>query len=147
MAVVAERMRRTHRRHFRNGSSETSPGVRPSEPLQRPKREVPTFGTLAGEVDKFDHERFALGGWQAINKATQVFQGDLRIFAVSRVGKEGLPPVLKDDFGIHHLCPHNALPFSGLGAAKPALPFYADASAATRSAATACWAAHVLNAP
>jgi hypothetical protein len=32
----------------------------------------------------------------------------------------------------------NALPFSGLGAAKPALRFYADASAATRSAATAC---------
>jgi hypothetical protein len=28
---------------------------------------------------------------------------------------------------------HNALPFSGLGAAKPALRFYADASAATRS--------------
>src|SRR5450631_249755 len=33
--------------------------------------------------------------------------------------------------------PPNALPFSGLGAAKPALRFYADASAATRSA-TAC---------
>jgi hypothetical protein len=33
--------------------------------------------------------------------------------------------------------PPNALPFSGLGAAKPALRFYADASAATRSAATA----------
>jgi len=32
----------------------------------------------------------------------------------------------------------NALPFSGLGAAKPARRFYADASAATRSAATAC---------
>jgi hypothetical protein len=34
----------------------------------------------------------------------------------------------------------NALPFSGLGAAKPALRFYADAAAATRSvsAATAC---------
>jgi hypothetical protein len=30
------------------------------------------------------------------------------------------------------------LPFSGLGAAKPTLRFYADASAATRSAATAC---------
>jgi hypothetical protein len=27
----------------------------------------------------------------------------------------------------------NALPFSGLGAAKPALRFYADTSAATRS--------------
>jgi len=27
----------------------------------------------------------------------------------------------------------NGLPFSGLGAAKPALRFYADASAATRS--------------
>jgi hypothetical protein len=37
--------------------------------------------------------------------------------------------------------PSNALPFSGLGAAKPTLRFYADASAATRSAATACWAA------
>ena len=35
----------------------------------------------------------------------------------------------------------NALPFSGLGAAKPAPRFYADASAATRSAATACWPA------
>jgi hypothetical protein len=32
----------------------------------------------------------------------------------------------------------NDLPFSGLGAAKPAPRFYADASAATRSAATAC---------
>jgi len=32
----------------------------------------------------------------------------------------------------------NALPFSGLGAAKPAPRFYADAAAATRSAATAC---------
>ena len=32
----------------------------------------------------------------------------------------------------------NDLPFSGLGAAKPALRVYADASAATRSAATAC---------
>ena len=39
-------------------------------------------------------------------------------------------------------CMSNALPFSGLGAAKPALRFYADASAATRSAATACSAAH-----
>jgi hypothetical protein len=37
--------------------------------------------------------------------------------------------------------PSNALPFSGLGAAKPAFRFYADASAATRSAATACSAA------
>ena len=31
------------------------------------------------------------------------------------------------------LCPPNALPFSGLGASKPALRFYAEASVATRS--------------
>ena len=42
--------------------------------------------------------------------------------------------------------PPNALPFSGLGAAKPALRFYADASAATKSAATACSPASVLDA-
>ena len=36
-----------------------------------------------------------------------------------------------------HLGPSNDLPFSGLGAAKPVPRFYADASAATRSAATA----------
>jgi hypothetical protein len=30
------------------------------------------------------------------------------------------------------------MPFSGLGAAKSALRFYANVSAATRSAATAC---------
>ena len=35
----------------------------------------------------------------------------------------------------------NALPFSGLGAAKPTSRFYADVSAATRSAATAVWTA------
>jgi cytochrome c2 len=40
------------------------------------------------------------------------------------------------------LRPSNALPFSGLGAAKPASRFYADASAATTSAATACWTAY-----
>ena len=34
--------------------------------------------------------------------------------------------------------PPNGSPFSGLGAAEPARRFYADASAATRSAATAC---------
>jgi len=39
---------------------------------------------------------------------------------------------------VHVHLPVNALPFSGLGAAKLALRVYADASAATRSAATAC---------
>ena len=38
--------------------------------------------------------------------------------------------------------PSNALPFSGVGAAKPALRFYADVPAATTSAATACWTAY-----
>jgi hypothetical protein len=42
-----------------------------------------------------------------------------------------------------HVSLSNALPFSGLGAAKPAPQSYADASAATRSAATACSAATV----
>ena len=40
----------------------------------------------------------------------------------------------------------NALPFSGLGAAKPALRFYADASAA-RSAATALWGFPIRSSP
>ena len=44
-------------------------------------------------------------------------------------------------FAAARLGPSNALPFSGLGAAKLAPRFYADASAATRSAATACWTA------
>jgi hypothetical protein len=35
--------------------------------------------------------------------------------------------------------PSNALPFSGVGAAKLALRFYADVAAATTSAATALW--------
>jgi hypothetical protein len=44
------------------------------------------------------------------------------------------------------MCPPNALPFSGLGAANPAQRSYAEASAATRSAATACSTALRLSA-
>ena len=44
----------------------------------------------------------------------------------------------------HRECPPNDLPISSDGAAEPAARFYADALAATTSAATACWTAFRL---